>query len=75
MVVVQLAEWLLRVQEDPVFNPAIGNFYWTYLLLTVGRKDENKRKRGREWNIFNIIQSGGQCDQKKLSNVYKSYLK
>ena len=31
-------------QEDPGSNPVIGNFYWTYFLLTVCRKDENKEK-------------------------------
>ena len=30
--------------DDPGSNPAIGSFYWTCLLLTAGRKDENKEK-------------------------------
>ena len=44
MVVAQLAEWLLPIPEDPGSNPVIGNFYWTYLQLTVCRKDENKEE-------------------------------
>ena len=51
-VVVQLAERSLPIPEDPGSNPTIGNFYRTYLWLTVCRKDENKRKRGRKWPIF-----------------------
>ena len=42
--VVQLAEQSLPLPEDPGLNTAIGNFYWTSLLLTVCRKDENIRK-------------------------------
>ena len=48
VVVAQLAEWLLPTPEDPGSNLAIGNFYETYLLLTVCTKDENKIKRDRE---------------------------
>ena len=48
VVVVQLAEWSLPIPEDPGSNQAIGNFYSTYLLLTVCRQDKNKRKRIRE---------------------------
>ena len=43
--VVQLAERSLQISEDLGSNPAIGSFYWTCLLLTVCRKDENIRKR------------------------------
>ena len=51
VVEVQLAEWSLPIPEDPGSNQAIGNFYSTYLLLTVCRQDKNKRKRSREWLI------------------------
>ena len=33
-----------RYPENLGSNPAIVDFYWTYLLLTVCRKDEKKRK-------------------------------
>ena len=42
--VAQLTAQSLLIPEDPGLNPVIGNFYWTYLLLTVYRKDENKEK-------------------------------
>jgi len=45
VVVAQLIAWSLPIPEDPGSNPVIGNFYETYLLLTVCRKDENKEKR------------------------------
>ena len=32
------------ITEDPGSSPIIGNFYWTYLLLTGSEKDENKEK-------------------------------
>ena len=38
----QLTVRSLSIPEDPGSNPVIGNFYWTYLLLTVSRKDEYK---------------------------------
>ena len=44
MVVAQLTAWSLSIQEDPGLKPVIGNFYRTYLLLTVCRKDENKER-------------------------------
>ena len=38
------------IPEDPGSIPVIGNFYLNiYLLLTVCRKDENKRKK-EAWN-------------------------
>ena len=40
----QLTAWSLSIQEDPGLKPVIGNFYRTYLLLTVCRKDENKER-------------------------------
>ena len=46
MVVVQLAERSHPIPEDLGSNPGIGNFYWTYLLLPVCRKDENKKEAG-----------------------------
>ena len=46
VVVAQLAERSLTMPEDPGLNPVISNFYFNiYLLLTVCRKDENKKKR------------------------------
>ena len=52
MVVVQLAERSLSISDDPGSKPAIGNFYWKYLLLTVDRTYKNKWKRGRKRPIF-----------------------
>ena len=44
VVVAQLAGRSLLIPEDLGSNPAIGNFYWTYLPLTVCRKDETKKE-------------------------------
>ena len=45
VVVAQLAGRSLLIPEDLGSNPAIGNFYWTYLPLTVCRKDETKKEK------------------------------
>ena len=55
MVVAQLAEWSHPIPEDPGSTPAIANFYWTYLLLTICWKGENKRKTGCKCPIKNNI--------------------
>ena len=60
VVVAQLTAQLLPIPEDPGSNPVIGNFYWTYLLLTVCRKDENKEKET------------GNCPFKKLCMAIKN---
>ena len=39
--VAQLTARSLTILEDPGSNPTIGNFYWTNILLTIYRKDEN----------------------------------
>ena len=44
VVVVQLPEQSLPIPENRSSNPAIANFYSTYLLLTVCRKDEITEK-------------------------------
>ena len=54
VVVAQLTAQSISIQEDPGSNPVIGNFYLTYLPLTVCTKDE-KRKRGRQWPIKKIF--------------------
>ena len=54
VVVAQLAERSLPIPEVRGSNPDTGKFLKNiYLLSTVLHwKDENKRKRGREWLIF-----------------------
>ena len=50
--VAQLAERSLPISVDQGSNTDIGSFYWTYLFLSVCRKDENKIKIGQDWPIF-----------------------
>ena len=42
MIVAQLTVSLLLIQNDLGSNPVIGNFNWTFTLLTVCRKDEKE---------------------------------
>ena len=58
----------LPLPEDLGLNPAIGNFYRTYLLLTVCINDKNKEKeagnsKGNVW-----------CRQLRQANILKCCL-
>ena len=37
--------------EDPGSNSVIGNYNWTYLLLTVYREDEHNEKEARNGHL------------------------
>ena len=52
MVEEQLDEWSLPISEDPGSYPAIGNFYWTYLLLPVLEKTKRKEKEAENGRFF-----------------------
>ena len=52
VVVAQLVEWSLPTPEVRDSKPIIGKIYMFNIYSQLYRKDENKRKRGREWPIF-----------------------
>ena len=62
VVVAQLTKRPLLIPEDPGSNPVIGNCYWTHLLLTVCRKEENNEKEAGNGPFFKHVTKMSRVD-------------